>query len=858
MWDGVECDELTGHVIGLDLKSSFLYGSIDSNSSLFNLLHLQFLDLFDNHFNYSQIPPAIRRLSKLTYLNLQASVFSGQIPSEISQLSKLSHLYLSGSVDPVSKENLLELKRQDLESLLLNLTNLEDLGLSYVDIKSTLPDSLANLSSLTTLAMKNCKLKGEFPVNIFQLPNLQLLTVRFNEDLSGRLPEVLNQNSSLEILLLSGTYFSGDLPTSIENLASLIQLEAKGCNFSGVIPSSIGKLNQLIELDLSKNKFTGKITSNLANLTQLTALDLSSNHLSGSIPSALSKLKNLESLILSGNDLSGTVDFDMFSGLQYLYFLDLSRNKLSLVVSSRTNHSFPQFKVLKLSDCNLKKFPDFLRHQKRMGVLSIGRNPIGGQIQEWMLNISRETLSTIFFSGNSFTGELSPKICNLSSLQVLDFSNNELVGKLPQCFGNFSKSLSIITLTNNSFSGNIPEFTIGNQLQIIHLGYNLFEGKLSKSLTNCRMLGFLDVESNNLNDVFPHWLGSLPELEVLMLRANEFHGAIKEPKTNLVNFPKLRIIDASYNNFIDKLPLKYIQSWEAMKSTSVEGFDYMWTPGFNHLYEGTIIPTRYTFSITTEIKGMYRSFPKIQNIIAIINLSNNKFDGEISEIIGNIKGLYSLDLSNNRLKGTIPQYHLSSFESSSYEGNLGLCGIPLQNLCEKSNSLKPALPVAKQVSSSPFQFDWKVVVIGYACGFFVGLFIGEIVIARKPTCFRTPPPTGPLRHTLPTEPPRHHRTTTLHRLTPMANERNRKFSRIEERRENESLAPLKHKRKRRLQIIEDSPELEKSTHVKDKPKRRLRIIEDSPELENSTHVKDKPKRRLRIFEESPEPENSGL
>ncbi|GLT54999.1 hypothetical protein SLA2020_281560 [Shorea laevis] len=35
-WDGVECNEDTGHVIGVDLSSSCLYGSINSsNSSLF-------------------------------------------------------------------------------------------------------------------------------------------------------------------------------------------------------------------------------------------------------------------------------------------------------------------------------------------------------------------------------------------------------------------------------------------------------------------------------------------------------------------------------------------------------------------------------------------------------------------------------------------------------------------------------------------------------------------------------------------------------------------------------------------------------------------------------------------------------
>ena len=74
-WDGVECNEETGHVIGLDLSSSCLYGSLLSNSSLFSLVHLRRLNLAYNDFNSSQIPSGFSRLSGLTYLNLSASFF---------------------------------------------------------------------------------------------------------------------------------------------------------------------------------------------------------------------------------------------------------------------------------------------------------------------------------------------------------------------------------------------------------------------------------------------------------------------------------------------------------------------------------------------------------------------------------------------------------------------------------------------------------------------------------------------------------------------------------------------------------------------------------------------------------------
>ncbi|XP_058202576.1 receptor-like protein 7 [Rhododendron vialii] len=88
-WDGVKCDQDTGHVIGLDLSSSFLHGSINSNSSLFTLAHLHSLNLADNEFNFSEIPSRIGHLFRLTSLNLSKSGFFGQIPSEISSLSKL-------------------------------------------------------------------------------------------------------------------------------------------------------------------------------------------------------------------------------------------------------------------------------------------------------------------------------------------------------------------------------------------------------------------------------------------------------------------------------------------------------------------------------------------------------------------------------------------------------------------------------------------------------------------------------------------------------------------------------------------------------------------------------------------------
>ncbi|KAJ0079419.1 hypothetical protein Patl1_23823 [Pistacia atlantica] len=165
-WDGVTCDSLTGHVIGLDLSCGWLQGNISSNSSIFLLNHLQKLNLAHNDFNHSQIPPDFNRFTSLTHLNLSNSNFFGQIPSEITHLSKLVMLDLS--------ENSLE--TTTVKGLVKNLTDLTELLLDHVNMSTVVPSSFMNLSSsLSSLSLSNCDLQGNFPDNIFHLPNLEIL-----------------------------------------------------------------------------------------------------------------------------------------------------------------------------------------------------------------------------------------------------------------------------------------------------------------------------------------------------------------------------------------------------------------------------------------------------------------------------------------------------------------------------------------------------------------------------------------------------------------------------------------------------------------------------------------------------------
>ncbi|KAF8020506.1 hypothetical protein BT93_G1045 [Corymbia citriodora subsp. variegata] len=168
-WDGIQCDENTGHVIVLDLGSSFLYGSIDNNSTLFQLPRLERLNLSYNDFNYSQIPSQVGDLSRLTHLDLSASVFSGRVPSEIFKLTN----------------NLFE---GDIPSVIGELKGLQGLNLSNNFLTGHIPPSLGNLTALESLDLSLNKLSGQIPQKLIELGFLSFLNVSYN-NLTGPVPK---------------------------------------------------------------------------------------------------------------------------------------------------------------------------------------------------------------------------------------------------------------------------------------------------------------------------------------------------------------------------------------------------------------------------------------------------------------------------------------------------------------------------------------------------------------------------------------------------------------------------------------------------------------------------------------------
>ena len=159
------------------------------------------------------------------------------------------------------------------------------------------------------------------------------------------------------------------------------------------------------------------------------------------------------------------------------------------------------------------------------------------------------------------------------------------------------------------------------------------------------MLEVLNLGNNKLNDTLPFWLESLPELRILVLRANRFHGPIWDPYVHF-GLSKLHVIVLSHSNFSGKLPSEFFQNWCAI--SRVTSYDK------SQLGYMEDTSSYYTDSLTIVNKGVELELVKILTIFTAIDLSNNRFYGEIPDSVGNLKALIVLNLSRNNFMSHIP------------------------------------------------------------------------------------------------------------------------------------------------------------------------------------------------------------
>ncbi|KAK2431218.1 receptor protein EIX2 [Trifolium repens] len=628
-------------------------------------------------------------------------------------------------------------------------SKLESLMFRSNSLEGGIPKSFGNLCSLRSLDMSSNKLSEDLSVIIQKLSvgcakySLQELDFSRNQ-IIGTVPD-MSGFASLENLFLSENQLHGKLLKKFTpNRLDTLYLDSN--NLEGVITHShFGNISMLKNLNLSSNSLVVIFGENWVPHFQLKTIYLRSCTLGPNFPKWLESHKQLQEVDISNSGISDVVPVWFWTQTTNLWFMNISYNNLTGTI--------PNLPIRFRKNCNI----------------NLDSNRFEGSIppffrSAYLLRLSKNKFSEthLFLCTNT----------TIVRLLILDLSKNQLSRQLSDCWDHL-KTLKFLDLSDNSLSGEVPS-SMGSlhTLKVLILRNNSLTGILPISLQNCTKLIMLDLGDNKFSGPIPYWLGQ--QLQMLSLQNNRFYGSLPQSLCYLTN---IQLLDLSENNLSGRI-FKCLTSFSAMSrevfpTTSTNSVFYLTGVGPSYFVDGYDLNALLIWKSAKRLfknnKLILRSIDfsnnqltgdipeEIGNLIKLVslNLSSNYLTGEITSKIGRLTSLEFLDLSKNYLSGPIPPSlvqidrltmlnlsninlsgripigtQLQSFDASSYEGNIDLCGKPLDKNCPGDEEVAHQKPETHEESSEEDKKPlYLSVTIGFITGFW-GLW-GSLFLSRN-------------------------------------------------------------------------------------------------------------------------------
>lgn len=598
-------------------------------NSIGGLSELELLYLNDNEL-YGELPEALGDLTKVELIHIVRTCVSGSIPTTLSNLSNLENLYLwgnklTGGIPPelgqINRLKYLSLGGNDLggeiPSELGELSNLVELYLWQCNLTGNIPIELGDLSVIEYLNLEQNSLTGSIPPQLFNASNIRSLWL-WSNNLSGSIPEEIGNLRSVEKIYLYDNNLSGCFPASLKGLCHLgysnnfsekgynfflnadlpgggdfgsfceeefgccetpcgcdaqeqyeiaqnicrnfgipeneieyyiyysnfdvlstdgIQINSKGCissiywcdyhnfhsgdtldNVTYDFPMEISSLTELTYLNLADKRIKSEIPAELFLLDNLKTINLGKNQFWGELPNNIGWASSLVSLNLNDNELSGNLPLGL-SSLIGLRDLSISNNQLSGSINADV-FNMPNIINISLSGNNFMSIPTNIQLSDSLKYIYLGSNNIEMELPIFTNNSTK--LYTLNLSNNKFYGEIPAIYNEIEGLNGLYLHSNNLSGELPfeEVFFEKNPYVSYLTFSKNQFIGSINPY-IGslNELEVLLLHDNKFEGEIPISLTLLNKLQVLSLSNN-------FFTGTVPEFDIahLFIHNNRFNS----------------------------------------------------------------------------------------------------------------------------------------------------------------------------------------------------------------------------------------------------------------------------------------------------------------------------------------------
>ncbi|RAL44206.1 hypothetical protein DM860_016452 [Cuscuta australis] len=595
------------------------------------------------HLNLTgEIPSWLANLTQLIHIDLSHNQFTGQIPSNFSPLLErldLSYNNLEGTI-PTNLSCLRNLHSLSLDhnrfvglvelSLFSSLKNLTSFSISHNNLSLNLTNISSknlNFPNLQFLGLASCNL-SEFPTFLHHNKRpFEHLDLSSNS-LRGQIPPWicdLGQNSKTGLYL----NLSHNLLTGFQQEHPLFHprvrirsLDLRNNKLQGSLPIPPSSSTSTFSTFLVSNySLSGEVSQLMCNFTSLVHLDLSFNSLSGKLPQCLSHFSNFLSLLdLGGNKFSGNIP-SMWKNGCYLRMISMSHNQLQGQIPSDVN--------------------------------------LTGETPSWLMNLTQ--LTFIYLSHTQLSGPIPSWLMTLPQLIYIDLSHNQLTGQIPS---NFSHQIEILDLSSNNLNGSIPtNLAHTHNLFQIFLQNNRLVGLVELSLfSHLKNLSSLNLSHNKLSLSFKNisskkynCFPSLRSLELASCNFSDFPTFLHNNK-NQIDY-----LDLSNNNLKSQIPPWIFVLGRNSRMGLYLNLSHNLLTGFKR--EHSVFHPQVEIRALDLRHNMLQGFLPIPPSSSSYLISNNRLSGEVSHLICNLKSLEHLDLSYNNLSGQLPQC-LSNFSDS--------------------------------------------------------------------------------------------------------------------------------------------------------------------------------------------------
>ncbi|WIA10190.1 hypothetical protein OEZ85_010393 [Tetradesmus obliquus] len=360
-------------------------------------------------------------MRKLRFLTLQASHLAGPIPGEYAGMNSLARLALDNN-----------------------------------ELTGTLPSSLSKLRFMRSVYLSMNKLQGNIPLSYSNMSLLWELDVTDNAGMGGCAP--LSPSTNLEF---SGTQITGLCSGDREQVEQ--QEQAAMWELLPALLNADG-LSNVVNITLSQGWLPEGVTTNF--------LQTSASSTPGSTDLLLVKVELLD-------------------GAGHVTWINVKDACLDLRVLPKLAAKLPYLQEFRCVSCNrcaatlppeARMLPEKL-HQAalpRMTSLELSQTNVTGTLPKWENWTTIEALKLSALPpapdqpGLRLTGRLPPAWGSMSSLQVLQLSNQQLTGGLPPAWGlgPLAGNLTQLWLAGNgNITGQVPAtWAAFTHLQIdIHL-----------------------------------------------------------------------------------------------------------------------------------------------------------------------------------------------------------------------------------------------------------------------------------------------------------------------------------------------------------------------------------------------------